>query len=134
MKKLKTKSARPTIKQLDKLWADCIKARAGYKCEYSGKTEGLNAHHIHGKSNYRLRYELDNGVCITKGVHFFVAHVQGRAEAFKQWAMRLRGLNNEKASLLAMGCGASDLFLIKLLLEKKLKEFKSANPLPSVAI
>ena len=123
MKKLKTKNSRPTIKELDKLWADVIKARAGHVCEYSGKTEGLNAHHIHGKPNYRLRYELDNGVCITKGVHFFVAHVQGRAEAFKAWAMRLRGLSNEKASLLGMKCGASDLFLIKIFLEKKLKEF-----------
>jgi len=129
MRKLKTKNSRPTIKELDKLWADCVKARAGNRCEYSGKTEGLNAHHVHGKPNYRLRYELDNGVCITKGVHFFVAHVQGRAEAFKVWAMRLRGLNNEKAQLLGMNCGASDLFLIKLLLQKKLKEF-NANPIP----
>ena len=121
---MKTVNNRPTLKQLDKLWADCVKARAGMKSEYSGKTIGLNAHHIHGKSNYRLRYELDNGVCITSGEHFYIAHVQGRAEAFKQWAMRLRGLNNEKAQMLSQGCGASDLFAIKIYLSQKLKEFQ----------
>jgi hypothetical protein len=127
MKKLKTVNMRPTIKDLDKLWADVVKARAGHKSEYSGKTERLNAHHIHGKPNYRLRYELDNGVSITSGEHKFIAHHTGRQENFKQWAMRLRGLNNEKAGILAMGCGASDLFLIKLLLEKELKKLEKAQ-------
>lgn len=121
----KTLNKRPTLKQLDKLWADVVKARAGMKSEYSGKTEGLNAHHIHGKPNYRLRYEINNGVCITSGEHFYIAHVQGRSQKFKDWAMNLRGFNDDMAAILAKGCGGTDLFMIKLYLEEKLKVLRS---------
>lgn len=81
-----------------KLWADIIKKRAGYKSEYSGKlgkeaggTEILNAHHIAGKPNNRLRYELSNGICITNGEHFYIAHHSGRQESFRDFVKKLRG-------------------------------------------
>lgn len=73
-----------TKKQVDKVWADCVKARAGYKSEISGKTENLHAHHLRGKSSYRLRYELENGVCCTSGEHFFGFHVTGRREGYEK--------------------------------------------------
>jgi len=59
------------VKLCDEIWSDIIKAKAGYKSEYSGKLgkqaggdEILNAHHIVGKPNHRLRYDFDNGICL----------------------------------------------------------------------
>lgn len=124
----KTVNKKPSLKELHKLWADCVKARAGWRSEYSGKQGALHAHHVHGKPNYRLRFELDNGVAITSGEHKFIAHLQGRAENFKQWAMRIRKFGNEKANLLSQKTRFVDLFLVKIYLEQKLKEFKAKNP------
>lgn len=127
MKQLKTKSRRPTVKELDKLWSECIKARAGYVSEYSGKTENLNSHHLHGKPTYRLRFELDNGVCITGGEHKFIAHDTFKSEGFKKWAMNLRGFDNDKAMSMNRA-GGTDMFAVQIYLKKKLKEFKNARP------
>jgi hypothetical protein len=113
---------RPSVKELEKLWSECVKARAGYKSEYSEKKEGLNSHHIHGKPSHRLRFELDNGVCITSGEHFFIAHHAGRSGEFKKWAMELRNFDEDKAN--EMKRGTSDLFAVQIYLNQKLKEFK----------
>ena len=115
---------RPTVASLEKLWSECVKARAGYKSEYSGKTDQLNSHHIHGKPTYRLRFELDNGVCITSGEHFFIAHHTGRSQKFKDWAMGLRGFDCEKAQRMNKA-GTSDLFAVQIYLKQKLKEFQA---------
>ena len=87
---------KPTLKQLDAMWAKAIKARAGNKSEYSQKTGILHAHHINGKATHRLRWELNNGVCLTAGEHKFIAHKQDRAIQFWQWAMKLRGMDSGK--------------------------------------
>jgi hypothetical protein len=79
-----TKSMSSTKKQCDALWAECVKARANNQSEISGKIEKLHAHHLRGKSSYRLRYDLDNGVCCTAGEHFFGFHVAGRREKYEQ--------------------------------------------------
>ena len=115
---------RPTVASLEKLWSECVKARAGYKSEYSKKTDSLNSHHIHGKPTYRLRFELDNGVCITAGEHKFIAHHAGREDKFKDWACGLRGFDRDKARLLSNQAGSSDLFAVQIYLKQKLKEFK----------
>lgn len=118
---------KPSVKELEKLWSECVKARAGFKSEYSGKTDQLNSHHIHGKPNYRLRFELDNGVCITSGEHFFIAHHAGRENEFKDWACKQHGLTREKAKRLSNECGKTDLFAVQIYLKQKLKEFKNEN-------
>jgi len=66
---------------LDKLWAEIVKMRAGYKSELSGEAgkqiggdKILHAHHIMRKPNRRLRYELKNGICLTAGEHKFGVH------------------------------------------------------------
>jgi hypothetical protein len=86
------------VKLCDNLWADIIKAKAGYKSEYSGKLgkqaggdEILNSHHMVGKPNYRLRYEFDNGICLTGGEHTFIAHHTGRQEMFRERVKQIRG-------------------------------------------
>ena len=70
------------IKKLDDLWNLIIKTKAGFRSELSGR-EGkviggntvLCAHHICGKPNIRLRYEIDNGICMDNDKeHIFGVH------------------------------------------------------------
>jgi hypothetical protein len=83
------------LKFLDKIWAHLVKCRAGFRCEISGKLRGeviLDAHHIVGKPSHRLRYELDNGISITKGIHNFGAHgSKTRQVEFEKRVKQLRG-------------------------------------------
>jgi len=57
--------------KLDKLWAQLIKLKAGNKCEYCGKTKGLNSHHIFSRSRKSTRWDLDNGSCLCVACHTF---------------------------------------------------------------
>lgn len=62
------------IKTLDKQWSLLVKYRAGFKCEVCGKTQyqcRLNSHHIIGRRNKRLRWDLRNGVCLCTQHHKF---------------------------------------------------------------
>ena len=86
------------VKLCDGIWSEIIKIKAGYKSEYSGKlgkkaggSETLNSHHIVGKPNHRLRYEFDNGICLTGGEHKFIAHHTGRQEIFRKRIKEIRG-------------------------------------------
>ena len=124
MKKPKIrKDFRPTIKELDKLWAKAVKLRAGMQSEYK-HIEGscLHAHHIIGKSTHSLRWNLDCGVCITGGQHFFVAHNTGRSAKFKQWALDKRGITEEQ--LLLTSRNRVDLFAIQLYLEQQIERYE----------
>lgn len=78
----KSKSSHKILEdECDRIWAELIKAMAGYKSEISGKLGKqiggehiLNAHHLRHKPNYRLRYDLEGGVCCTNGEHQFGFH------------------------------------------------------------
>lgn len=119
---------KPTPKQLDKLWQTAVKQRAGHISEYSGKTRddghALHGHHILGKDTYALRWNLDNGICITGGEHFYIAHGSTqRAEKFKEWALKYNG-SAKYLALKKHQVGGVDLWGTKLYLEQKIKEFK----------
>lgn len=88
------------IKRMDSLWASIIKARARYICEISnepgeqaGGSYQLEAHHIHGKKSYALRYSLLSGICITDIQHNFYAHGDDEIlyKKFIKKVMELRG-------------------------------------------
>lgn len=64
-----TRKVRSIRKGLMDEWARKVKERAGNKCEYCGKTENLNSHHIFSRSNQSTRYELINGICLCSGCH-----------------------------------------------------------------
>ena len=114
---------RPTVKQLDRLWNKVIKLRAKGESEYKHIPDSyLAAHHIVGKITHALRYNLDNGVCITVGQHKFVAHHTGRAKKFKEWALKKRGVYEEDLELTAYN--QVDRFLMKEYLERKIKEYE----------
>jgi len=132
MKIKKTINNLPTDKELNTLWAECVKERAGRRSEYSGKTDRLNAHHILGKASQRLRWELENGVCITGGEHKYIAHGDTtRKSKFEEWALRLRALGDTdkmtRISALKWITGGVDKFAVKIYLEQKLAEFKKCE-------
>ena len=54
-------------KKCDTLYSLIIRSK-GY-CEVCGKTENLQTHHVIGRINYILRWDLRNGVCADPGCH-----------------------------------------------------------------
>lgn len=59
------------IKKLDKLWRDAIHTRDSF-CQVCGQTESrLNAHHVIGRRNRNVRWDLDNGIGLCPGCHTF---------------------------------------------------------------
>ena len=86
------------IKECDRLWGEIIKIKAGYRSEYSDKPgmqiggkDVLHPHHLMGKSSLAMRYNFDNGFCLTGGEHFYIAHVAGRKEMFEERIKEVRG-------------------------------------------
>lgn len=118
-----TPSKKPTKKQLDKLWAKAVKLRAGNQSEYK-IIEGspLHSHHILGKSTLVLRYNLDNGVCVTGGQHFYVAHHTGRASDFKTWALNKRGVTEEYLKITSRN--KIDMWALELFLQEMIEQYK----------
>jgi hypothetical protein len=68
-----TKTKRPKNLDLkhicEKLWSILVKARAGYRCEFTGKETALNSHHIFKKASLEAYFDLDNGLCVCESVH-----------------------------------------------------------------
>lgn len=66
------KTERAKIKdKLDKEWRIAVYNKAGNRCEYCGKQETLNAHHIFSRSNLTMRWLISNGVCVCVAHHVF---------------------------------------------------------------
>lgn len=64
------KPSKKTLRnKLDKAWSRNILSKG--KCEVCSKKESLNAHHIVGRRNLTLRWDLRNGVCLCAGCHTF---------------------------------------------------------------
>jgi len=131
--KIKLPKSKSLKKACDDLWADIIKAKAGYKSELSGK-EGkqiggnsvLNAHHIAGKPNYRLRYEFENGICITNGEHFFGIHHAGHEFKYREWIKQVRGQDiYERMEALGHSAGNTKLAMVEIFLRQELKRIQN---------
>ena len=125
--KIKIKSMK---KVCDEFWSIVVKQRAGDRSEYSGKAYDkekgvyLCAHHLIGKPNYRMRYELSNGFCLTLGEHAFTAHNADRLEAFRKVIKSKRGddIYEQLNMMYKMSMrGKTDLGLVKLYLEGELE-------------
>lgn len=130
--KRKPKTANKKLKdECDALWAECIKLRAGYKSEYSGKPGKqiggdsiLNAHHLIGKSSLGLRYNFDNGICLTNGEHNFIAHHTQRAEGFREFVKSLRGEDIFEKLTKFKHKTSTSLRMYKIYLEQEIKKIK----------
>ena len=145
--KMKKKILKDTMPKLPKsqlakicydLWRDCIKERAGWRSEISGtpakigksgKMIGLDSHHIAGKSNYWLRFNLDNGIALDS----FKEHINGvhandpiRSEEYRERVINYIGRDKwEELKALRHKKGRPDLIKVKEYLETKLKEYKN---------
>ena len=58
------------VTKLDKQWRDAIRSRDKC-CQVCGGTSFLNAHHVIGRRNRNVRWDLDNGVLLCSGCHTF---------------------------------------------------------------
>ena len=79
--------------KLTKHWAIIVKLRADNKCEYCKTTLHLNAHHIVGKRNKSLRWNISNGVCLCPSCHVFstIFSAHGTPTIFSKWIIGERG-------------------------------------------
>ena len=86
--------AKDTKKRLrskaDKLWYNtCLKLHNN-KCELTDQTFALQVHHFFPRSCYpMLRYDLENGIVLKKGLHF--NHHQKGDPTVHQRIIELRG-------------------------------------------
>jgi len=134
--KIKHPKNKSVKKQCDDLWTLIIKTRAGFKSELSGK-EGrqiggntvLTAHHIFGKSNNRLRYDLKNGICLDNhSEHIWGVHNRNNpplAYGIHEQILKKIGKETEKyLQSIRQFKGKVDLKLIKIYLESELKKLQ----------
>lgn len=79
--------------KLDTLWSKLVKIRGGFKCEVCKKQDNqLNSHHIVGRTNRNLRWDLRNGVSLCVGCHKFrTQSAHEDPEWFRGWLMKNRG-------------------------------------------
>jgi hypothetical protein len=125
---IKTKKLKSIRVQCDELWAQAVKLRAGNKSQLSGKTENLNAHHIVGKPNLRLRHELNNGICLTAGEHIFGIHNEGRRELYMQKIEKIIGTETIKQLReLKFSGSKTDLHAVRTYLINEIKKLKEGE-------
>lgn len=84
---------KPQTENLDNLWSQIVKARAGGKCEVCGVTKSLNSHHIFSRSNRSVRWDLNNGVCVCVSHHVFGLFSAHKSPIeFSEWLKEKRGI------------------------------------------
>jgi hypothetical protein len=81
-------------KTRDKNWAYLVKELAGNKCEFCGKTEHLNSHHIFSRSSHNLRWDVTNGIALCSGHHTLKSDFSAHKTPadFVEWIKEYRGL------------------------------------------
>lgn len=134
--KIKIPKQKSLKKQCDDLWTAIIKKNANYKSELSGelgKQAGgdiiLTAHHILGKSNNRLRFDLQNGICINNHTeHIWGVHCKNdpaKANYYYQKIINYIGKERkEYLDSIKVFKGKTDLRLTKIYLEQELKKLE----------
>jgi hypothetical protein len=78
-------------KAADNKWAKDVKYLANYQCEYCGKKDRIQSHHVFTRSNKSIRHYLPNGICLCAGHHKFFAHM--KPIEFIEWLKGKRGLD-----------------------------------------
>ena len=78
---------------LDSLWARAVKKLANNKCEYCGKEETLNSHHLFSRNNHSVRWDVENGICLCVSHHRFGKMSAHQAPLeFAEWVKERRGV------------------------------------------
>lgn len=84
----KTNKRKEIERELDKLWKAKVLERDGRRCKICGKTDRLQAHHIFTRSRKSTRWDLDNGITLCAGHHYW-AHRE--PERFRRFIISLIG-------------------------------------------
>ena len=136
--KKKIKVYTPTKKELENLWKEIIKAKAGYKSELSGiegrqigGSKSITAHHIVGKPNDILRFlELDNGICLeNESEHIYGVHNKNdvvRARHYQDLIIAKIGQKRYDKLLMMrkQSSKKTDLMAAKIFLQQELEKYK----------
>ncbi|HEY0088248.1 MAG TPA: hypothetical protein VGB37_05355 [Candidatus Lokiarchaeia archaeon] len=110
-------------KNLETIWKKIIKLRAGMKSELSGQIGILHAHHIVKKPCDFLRFDLDNGICLTAGEHNYGIHGKYE-EDYREKIKAIRGSDiYEKLNMRRHN--TCDLRLVEIYLKEELKKYKN---------
>ena len=132
--KVTIKKRKSLKKECEDLWFELIKLRADYKSELSGRTNDLEpvaGHHIAGKSNYRLRFEPRNGICISyQTEHEYGVHNSDPSISRKYQDLIIKkiGYNTWEWLLSLKSCKEKqDLTLIKLYLKQEIEKIKNGT-------
>mgnify|MGYP007068892192 CR=1 FL=1 len=88
----------------------------------------LNSHHIIGKKNLALRYDYENGISVSTGIHKFVIHNPNRAESGRELIKAVKGdfIFERLKIYLNAKSGSVKLYTIKL--EQDLAEILNKLP------
>ena len=75
-----------------KEWSTLVKNRDNNKCVICEETNRLNAHHIIGRYNKELRFDINNGISLCPYHHMFCKEISGHKNAFMLaiWLMKNR--------------------------------------------
>lgn len=87
LKQKRGKSERAKIvRQLDSLVSKIVKMRDDYTCQWSGNKcmdpRGCHSHHVQSRSNFSLRWDLNNLLTLSYGSH---RYVHGHPQQFMEW-------------------------------------------------
>jgi len=80
-------------KKLDDAWSLAVKKAAGMKCEYCGRIDTLNSHHVYSRSKLSTRWDIMNGVCLCVSHHTFSSTFSAHKTPleFTEWIIDKRG-------------------------------------------
>jgi len=112
---------------LDNKWSKLVKTIAEDRCEYCGRPDRLNSHHIFSRSKRSTRWDIDNGVCLCAGHHTLLNWSAHKAPIeFIEWIREQRGETwYQRLRLKANQTVRPDYNLEKLYLEKKMKKYEN---------
>jgi len=82
-------------KNLDIAWSKLVKLRAGNQCQFCGLgDETLASHHIFGRANKSVRWDVENGValCYIHHVSSSVFSAHGTPDKFDEWINGIKGV------------------------------------------
>lgn len=92
---------RQEIRKLDDLFKAAVKRLAKGKCEVCGKKKYLHTHHIIGRRNYQVRWDLENGVALCSGCH------KMKIQSAHEDPLWFRGWLEGKRNLIVLGVRAN---------------------------
>jgi len=110
-------------KDCDLLWSKLVKLRAGYVCEHCGSEKIMQGHHIISSTNWNLRFDEENGICLCRYCHIFwlkqfpTDYVKWLNEKWPGRVERLELRRNQKPK--------HDYTLLKIYLDAEIKKLEA---------